>query len=76
MIRPTPEVMKSIAIVSRQYPEVITWLKEWRQHELAKLPSVMQNTALAQGRCQVLSEVVKLMKESPDTIQQSHHDSC
>ena len=68
MIRPTPEVMKSLAVMSRQYPEILAWLTEWQTHELEKLPSVLQNTALAQGRCQILSEVVKLIKESPDTI--------
>ena len=68
MIRPTPEVMKSLAVMSRQYPEILTWLTEWQTHELEKLPSVLQNTALAQGRCQVLSELVKLITESPEIL--------
>ncbi len=68
MIRPSPQVTKSIAYVSKQFPEVLEWLEEWRDHELQKLPSVLQNTALAQGRCQILSEIAKLVKESPDII--------
>ena len=68
MIRPTPEVMKSLAVMSRQYPEILAWLTEWQTHELEKLPSVLQNTALAQGRCQVLSELHKVITESPETV--------
>ena len=68
MINPKPEVVQSIATVCRQYPEVLEWLKEWRDHELQTLPSVLQNTALAQGRCQVLSELHKVITESPETV--------
>ena len=68
MINPKPEAIKSLATVCRSYPEILDWLKEWRDHELSTLPSVLQNTALAQGRCQVLSEVTKLIKQSPETI--------
>ena len=68
MISPKPEVVKSIATVSRQYPEILEWLKEWRDHELQPLPSVLQNTALAQGRCQVLSEITRLIEQSPETF--------
>ena len=68
MINPKPEVVKSLATVSRSYPEIVGWLKEWRDHELKTLPSVLQNTALAQGRCQVLSEITKLIEQSPETI--------
>jgi len=68
MINPKPEVIKSLATVCRSYPEILDWLKEWRDHELSKLPSVLQNTALAQGRCQVLSEVTKVIEQSPETI--------
>jgi len=68
MINPKPEVVQSIATVYRQYPEVLEWLKEWRDHELQTLPSVLQNTALAQGRCQVLSEITRLIEQSPETF--------
>ena len=68
MINPKPEVVKSLATVSRSYPEIVQWLKEWRDHELKTLPSVLQNTALAQGRCQVLSEITKLIEQSPETF--------
>ena len=37
MINPKPEVVKSLATVSRSYPEIVRWLKEWRDHELKTL---------------------------------------
>ena len=68
MINPKPEVVREIATVCREHPNVLNWLKEWRDHELSKLPSVLQNTALAQGRCQVLSEITRLIEQSPETF--------
>ena len=66
MIRPSPEVVKLWAVTARQFPELLAWLDEWKNHELAQLPYARDNTAVAQGRCQVLSELVKLVKESPE----------
>ena len=71
MIRPSPEVIKALATVVRQYPDVIKFVEEWRMHELEQLPHVTQNTTLAQGRCQVLTELLKFMKESPETAAKS-----
>ena len=71
MIRPSPEVTKALAASVRQYPEIAKWLQEWRMHELEQLPHVTQNTTLAQGRCQVLTELLKFMKESPETAAKS-----
>lgn len=66
MIRPTDQVLKALATVVRQYPDILTFLNEWKTHELDQLPFALQNSAVAQGRCQVLSELVKLMQNSPD----------
>ena len=68
MIRPAPEILEDVVIIMRQYPNFVKFLQEWRKHELDQLPSVIQNTALAQGRCQVLSELVKLITESPEIL--------
>jgi len=65
MIRPSLQVVKSLAIVERQHTDILEWLESWRKHELEQLPSVTQNVVLAQGRCQILNEIVKLIKESP-----------
>ena len=66
MIRPDLEVVKSLATVERQHTDIVKWLEAWRKHELEQLPNVTQNVALAQGRCQILAELVKLIKESPE----------
>lgn len=66
MIRPSPEVVKALANTVRQFPEVLEWLEVWFGHELSKLPYAKENLATAQGRCQVLSELHKLAKESPE----------
>jgi hypothetical protein len=66
MIRPDLKVVKSLAIVERQHSDILKFLEEWQKHELDQLPNVTQNVALAQGRCQVLKELVELIKKSPD----------
>lgn len=66
MIRPSPEVVKALANTVRQFPEVLEWLEFWYGHELSQLPYAKDNSAVAQGRCQVLSELHKLAKDSPD----------
>jgi hypothetical protein len=71
MIRPTPEVTKALAASVRQYPVIAKWLQEWRMHELEQLPNVAQNTALAQGRCQILSELTKYIEQSPEIAAKS-----
>jgi hypothetical protein len=62
----TPELILALANSVRQYPVIQEWLGEWRMSELERLPSVGQNVTLAQGRCQVLGELHKLVSESPD----------
>jgi hypothetical protein len=71
----TPELIHALANSIRQYPVILEWLGEWRTYELERLPSVGQNVALAQGRCQVLNELYKLAKESPDLAAKSRRGS-
>jgi len=71
MKRPSHEVVKALAQIERQYPDVSEWLQGWCAHELTQLPNVTQNMALAQGRCQVLMELSKLITESPDMAAKS-----
>lgn len=66
MKRPDPKVVKALALTVRQFPEVQQWVDGWCTHEMEQLPSVGQNVALAQGRCQVLKELRDLLKKSPD----------
>jgi len=71
MIRPSPEVINAMAASVRQYPILSDWIKEWRMHELEQLPNVAQNTTLAQGRCQILTELSKFISESPEIAAKS-----
>lgn len=66
MIRPDEKVVKALAMTVRQYPEILEFLGEWRTRELEQLPRVLTNTAVSQGRCQVLSELFKLASDAPD----------
>ena len=75
MKQPTPEIIHALANSVRQYPAIQEWLGEWRLSELERLPSVGQNVALAQGRCQVLGELYKLVSESPDLAAKSRRGS-
>jgi hypothetical protein len=66
MIRPDPKVVRALAVTARQYPEVLEWLRDWRSHELESLPLAKDNLTVMQGRCQVLGELYKLVKEAPE----------
>jgi len=66
MIQPSHEAVHALAVVVRQYPHLIKWLDEWQMTELERLPHAVNNAAVAQGRCQVLNELVKLAHESPE----------
>jgi hypothetical protein len=71
MRRPSDEVVQAMAAINRQYPLFVEWLYEWRLQEFEQLPSVTTNVATAQGRCQVLSEICKLVKNSPELVAKS-----
>jgi hypothetical protein len=65
---PDPKVTKALGVIVRQYPEILEWLDEWKMTELEKLPHVINNPALQQGRCQVLGEIHKFAKEAPEIV--------
>lgn len=68
MRHPDPKVTKALALAMRQYPEILDWIGDWRRQELDSLPYASNTPALSQGRCQVLSELYKFAKESPDHV--------
>ena len=74
MIRPDAKTLQSLAVINKQYPEVLEFIDTWRLRELETLPSVINNVALQQGRCQVLGEIVKLVKEAPSTAAKVQYD--
>lgn len=71
MIRPDEKTVKAFALAVRQFPEILEYLAAWRTHELEQLPNAINNAALMQGRCQVLGELYKLAKESPELAAKS-----
>jgi hypothetical protein len=72
VIRPTPELLQQWASISRSHPAIIEWITEWRQRELDQLPHVGSDAVhLAQGRCQVLTEIYKLVQNAPDMAAES-----
>ena len=66
MIRPEPRVVKAVAQMVRQYPEILEFIQAWRMHELENLPSAVNHAAVSQGRCQVLGELHAFAKDSPE----------
>lgn len=64
MKQPSEQQRHAIEGCVRNYPHLLTWLEEAYNHELRTLPSVMSNTALAQGRCLVLGELIKQFTEA------------
>lgn len=66
MKRPDPDIHLQLAAIVKSYPHVFTWLNAWYIEELRALPRVTLNTALAQGRCLVLQELVTLLQEAPE----------
>jgi hypothetical protein len=75
VIRPEPKVVKLMATIVRQHPDFLEWLEEWRMRELEYLPQAAINTALMQGRCQVLGELYKFAKDAPELAAKSSQNS-
>jgi hypothetical protein len=71
LIKPSPEVVKALGATVSQHPVLLEWIQGWRDHELKQLPSVANNVAIAQGRCQVLGELSKLATEAPELAAKS-----
>jgi|TARA_R110000787_G_scaffold62810_1_gene141814 hypothetical protein len=65
MIPPDAQTIKALAHVAQNVPAVGGWLKKWSTTELKRLPIAVNNTAVAQGRCQVLEEISDLFEKAP-----------
>lgn len=73
MIRPDPEIVARLANIATHNKEFVQWLNNWRQYELEQLPNVSSNAVgIAQGRCQVLTELCKLVNNSREFVAQSN----
>lgn len=72
MIKPSPDLLRAVATMATHNPVFVEWLQAWRQHELEKLPNAGTETvAILQGRCQVLTELCKLVHDAPELVAQS-----
>lgn len=71
MVRPPPEILQQWGTIARQHPAVVQWVSDWYRRELEQLPYVGGSTSLAQGRCQVLTEMNKLLQDAPDLAAES-----
>jgi len=72
MIRPPAEVAMALARASNV---LLPWLQEMRQRELENLPfAASTSVAIAQGRCQVLTELYRMVQSSPDMVAQLRSD--
>lgn len=65
MIKPEPHVIKGLAQAVRQHPEVLAWMEGVLAHEMKRLPYAVENSAVFQGRCQMMVELVEFAKEAP-----------
>ena len=75
MIQPDAQVLKGLAHISQNVPAVKDWLVACANVELDRLPQTVTSTAVAQGRCQVLQELKRLLNEAPELAAQSLRDS-
>jgi len=66
MNRPGPNEILAFAQAVRTFPDTKRFIDAWYAQELDQLPSATLNPALSQGRCQVLRELTKLLREAPD----------
>lgn len=72
MKRPPAEAAAALA---RTGNALLPWLMEWRQRELEQLVFAgPANVAIAQGRCQVLTELCRLVQDSPEMVAKLRSD--
>ena len=66
MIKPEPHIIKGLAQAVRQHPELLAWMEGVLAHELKRLPYAVDNSAVFQGRCQIVTELIEFAKNTPD----------
>jgi hypothetical protein len=65
MIKPEPHIIKGLAQAVRQHPEVLAWMEGVLAHEMKRLPYAVDNPAVFQGRCQIVTELIEFAKNTP-----------
>jgi len=73
MFNPDEKQIHALAYVKDNVPGVTEWLELWAEVELDRLPNVPSaSVAVAQGRCQVLKEVLKAFQDAPTMVANPH----
>jgi len=65
MIKPEPHIIKGLAQAVRQHPELLVWMEGVLAYEMKRLPYAIDNPAVFQGRCQIVSELIEFAKNTP-----------
>ena len=65
MIKPEPQVIKGLAQAVRQHPEILVWMEGVLAQEMKRLPYAIDNPAVFQGRCQIVTELIEFAKTTP-----------
>ena len=65
MIKPEPQVIRGLANAVRQHSELLVWMEGVLAHEMKRLPYAVENPAVFQGRCQMMTELIEFAKQSP-----------
>jgi hypothetical protein len=65
MIKPEPQTIKGLAQAVRQHPEILAWMEGVLAYELKRLPYAIDNSAVFQGRCQMVVELIEFAKVTP-----------
>ena len=68
MIQADERTLKAFSHISQNVPVAVEWLESWHTLELERLPQVVNNVAVAQGRCQGLGELISLIKKAPESV--------
>lgn len=66
MITPDERVQHDVVRLRGNAQAFVEFVKQWHKHELDRLPYTQQATAIAQGRCQVLKELERLLSDDTD----------
>ena len=67
MRQPDKETVRAFAHIAQNVPRVAKYFEECYQTELERLPVTTNNLGVAQGRCQILGEIHKLLRDAPQS---------
>jgi len=72
MIKPDEDVVRAFAHIAQNVPAAKAFIDEQYRTELERLPVANGSTGIAQGRCQVLQELHRLLNDAPAIVADAH----